>query len=680
MCQMPRLFVSQLMSSKFADRVAGLVIDYLWTEYCLPTFNDDTEAREIVDCFKAAFNGHGGSEAEENPMHRRPLSITFINSFAVLDSNGDDIAISQAEVTVRSKHLLGLLASAQNTNSAKLCDVIKQICTILLGKPALAPQALQVLVRIVGRRLQSYQIVLERLLDDQTLRDGMNQFDVSVTSTTGNEHATANTTERDADNGDVPKRIANDDRTLIVPVLIRIMLGKMIHRRRHRDDVAAFRQRCARYLNQLTVVELQLLVTLILRGFAPHGALPSETGAAFDSHVQALERVSHRRCVGLLQLIRAITPHMPKSLNVYLDDFLPVVVALQKRAAGDKKLRGEALRTFVTLFSVLPSNTAYCRWMPFALDPLQPLLEAMAGSIVNNGNASQLLLLLEVMTRYSSSLVYLSLPAGLDGNGERGSKTDDSAALSLMKRLQLVVECLAHDIDREKSADQLASELMSKRTAKASVTTQEPILSAILQLLENIINLTRPAAKSLAEEYGESSTSVDDESHLHEADVVPSTLGIRFKTFEPLPPHLRDDNLESRGRVLAQALLQLAAAPFLKIFHRRFVALQEQSNQSITRTPLATRQLHVIAELSKYISNVPGQTSVVKPKRGRRRKDHGTLTQSSSLGQVAMDLADMFLPFLEDTAKRMFHSKCAILRILVRTLPLSKVQPAPPPL
>ncbi len=57
------------------------------------------------------------------------------------------------------------------------------------------------------------------------------------------------------------------------------------------------------------------------------------------------------------------------------------------------------------LFAELPSSRSYVRWVPFLLAPLEPLLGALSvGGGSSSGNASQLLLLLETLTRYGSSL------------------------------------------------------------------------------------------------------------------------------------------------------------------------------------------------------------------------------------------------------------------------------------
>ena len=211
---------------------------------------------------------------------------------------------------------------------------------------------------------------------------------------------------KEQDRNNLPKCIRDSDRHDVVPLVIRLLLGRMMHRRRHRDDVKTFRQRCARYLNNLETKELDTFTGLLLREFRPatthgKGDISGSTDAekTIATTLDAVRRVSLRRQVGLLQLLQAIVPSLAKLVLASLDDVLPVLVALQHLGTDNKKLRGETLRTIVTLFSALPSSTSYCTWIPFLMAPLEPLITAMSGSVIGSGNASQLLVLIETMTR-----------------------------------------------------------------------------------------------------------------------------------------------------------------------------------------------------------------------------------------------------------------------------------------
>lgn len=208
--------------------------------------------------------------------------------------------------------------------------------------------------------------------------------------------------------------------------------------------------------------------------------------------------------------------------------------------------------------------------------------------------------------RYGSSFYYLSLPTQRRLFQEQFAQDDTTIswaedALATGKtsvvaaRLLQVVECLAQDILREKSTEQLASELHNRRRSadKTSAAAMEPILATVLQLLENVVNLTRPPSLSIADEYrlGDGGSVHQAQAHHQNDATAERTLGIRFNVYEPLAPGFKCDELEDSGRQLASDFLQHASVPLLRIFHRRFSALQQATKQSITRTPLATRQL-----------------------------------------------------------------------------------------
>ncbi len=132
---------------------------------------------------------------------------------------------------------------------------------------------------------------------------------------------------------------------------------------------------------------------------------------------------------------------------------------------------------------------------------MTPLLEALSGSVINASGAASLLVLLETMTRYGSSLVYLSLPAAGEGDGSvdsssvggstchassdrgrsssvGGSSTgsnglgnssssggggsgndEEPACQRLVHRVLRAVESIALDVVRQKSTEQIAMEL-----------------------------------------------------------------------------------------------------------------------------------------------------------------------------------------------------------------------------
>ena len=251
--------------------------------------------------------------------------------------------------------------------------------------------------------------------------------------------------------------LQDEHREVLVPILTRILYGKLMNRRgRAKQTLSTRRAAVMSYLAGLSSPELSHLFDILLGPFQKLlTSSDSNAKAGFDAmcskaHDQ-LKHVAVSRRVGTLKMLHDVVKQLGTLIKPYLDSALAVEVGIMQAAtyqlehedaAGTSgkrvgreqllDLRSLATKEILLIFQQCPSHD-FSRFIPVFRDTIAPAVRSLPGAGIQAQTPSALLQCLQQMTGHEQIMPLLFPTPG------RKTKIEDSQGTELARSL---IQCL----------------------------------------------------------------------------------------------------------------------------------------------------------------------------------------------------------------------------------------------
>ena len=346
---------------------------------------------------------------------------------------------------------LRLFATFKNAKGLRSAEQVRASYEGLLVKaePEIQTLALECLLTFKDANLGPYKESLMGIIDEKTFRSTLAMFKL----------AEDESIQRRAGENEVKVTVVHaDHRPQLIPVLVRILYGKLLHRKGRRHASQSLSNRRGTVLAYLAGLRPEELVHLFDIIFEPYKeylhattgeSQPEEHAQLCARSQQMLVNVSLTRRTGVLkmlldvvrQLATLILPSLPSILRVQIGICQAALFDLAQPASDEPKaisgrhriveLRNLALKQIASIFDLFPSFD-YSAFMTEFMATVSPMIRTLPLEGMQAQHPTPMLTAIKAVTAHSGLLdVALSSPRGAE---------DTRAEMTLV--MQSLVDCL----------------------------------------------------------------------------------------------------------------------------------------------------------------------------------------------------------------------------------------------